>query len=183
MIRSATSLSVWAACAAVLLAGCGAGSGPDRESASDGRAHPRTTVTVTTTPPTTSSTATSWPTPGMPTVAHTGRPTPAAAPTGPTVVSCYLADGTARMSDGSLAYSDRCHESAGHPDFDSAGAKSWVDCVIANGQEYCANRFAPPTARAGEDTRPATSPDPGTPSATGPAATQTGGTGTLTTTP
>ena len=178
MIRSATSVTVAAACAAVFLAGCGLGSGSDRDSATDRGATSGTTITVTTTPPATSSTATSSPTPETATAANTGRQTAAPAPTGPVFVSCYLADGTARMSDGSLVYSDRCHESAGHPNFDSAEAKSWVDCVIANGHEYCSNRFAPPAASENENTGPThDSPDttgqavppgdaPGTPAST-----------------
>lgn len=79
--------------------------------------------------------------------------------TGPTFVRCHLADGTALMSDGSHVYMDSCHESAGLPNFDSAAARAWSECVIANGQDWCANAFAPETANTPDTVPPARAPE------------------------
>jgi hypothetical protein len=47
------------------------------------------------------------------------------------------------MSDGSHVYTDRCHESASHPNFDSGAARAWSECVINNGHDFCARQYAP----------------------------------------
>ena len=76
---------------------------------------------------------------------------PAAAPVVPTFVECYLADGTALMSDGTTTYMDSCNESAGGPYLledgspaityspeDLADASYWSNCIEAgNTSEYC----------------------------------------------
>lgn len=116
-----------------------------------------TTTTSTATSSTTAPTTSEAPEPS-PEPANGSAPAPEVAPVVPvapvavpTFVRCYLADGTALMSDGSHVYVDRCHESASHPSFDSGAARAWSECVIANGQDYCARQFAP---------APAPSPDP-----------------------
>lgn len=98
-----------------------------------------------------------------PTSEVASAPAPGAAPAAPTFVRCYLADGTALMSDGSTTYVDSCNESAGGPprladgrsiyELDApppapvkppeveaekrAGHDWWAECIAANTAEYC----------------------------------------------
>ncbi|QGW24509.1 hypothetical protein GJR88_02272 [Dietzia sp. DQ12-45-1b] len=101
-----------------------------------------------------------WPVPESKVAEQTTEPAPeaapaytapAAAPAAPTFVECYLADGTALMSDGTTTYLDTCNESAGGPYLledgspaityspeDLADASYWSDCIEAgNTAEYC----------------------------------------------
>ncbi|MEH6819925.1 MAG: hypothetical protein V7706_08295 [Dietzia psychralcaliphila] len=102
----------------------------------------------------------SWPVP-EPTTEPTSEPVAAtapaavpaapAAPAAPTFSHCYLADGTAMMSDGTTTYMDSCNESAGGPYLledgspaityspeDLADANSWSNCIEAGGtSESC----------------------------------------------
>lgn len=78
-------------------------------------------------------------------------PAPMAPAAAPTFVECYLADGTALMSDGSHVYTDSCNESAGGPYLledgspaiiyspeDLADASYWSNCIEAgNTSKYC----------------------------------------------
>ncbi|MFB9260255.1 hypothetical protein [Dietzia aerolata] len=89
--------------------------------------------------------------------AATQAPAAAAAPT---FSYCYLADGTAMMSDGTTTYMDTCNESAGGPprladgrsiyELDTppvrapeveaekqAGHDWWAECIAVNTPEYC----------------------------------------------
>ena len=133
----------------LVLAGCATDSAEPDDPASSATTEGATTSSVST-----ATSATTTPSvPSEATAEIVSEPDPASATTsaGPAFVRCYLADGTALMTDGSHVYVDRCHESASHPNFDSGAARAWSECVIANGQDYCARQFA---------TAPAPSPDP-----------------------
>lgn len=135
-----------AATSLLVLAGCATDFAEPNAPASSSTTAGDTTSSVSTTK---SSTTTSS-VPSETTAESVSEPVRASSTTsaGPTFVRCYLADGTALMSDGSHVYMDSCHESASHPNFDSDAARSWSECVVANGQDYCARQFAPTAAPA-----------------------------------
>ncbi len=116
-----------------------------------------TTTTSTATSSTTAPTTSEAPEPS-PEPATGSAPAPEVAPVVPvapvavpTFVRCYLADGTALMSDGTTTYLDTCNESAGGPYLledgspaityspeDLADASYWSNCIEAgNTAEYC----------------------------------------------
>lgn len=108
------------AATALLVAGCATGDDTEAPETSTSTS----TSTSTTTPPTTSETPEPTPEPEpVPEPAPEPAPAPVAvapvapAPvyTPPTFSYCYLADGTAMMSDGTTTYMDSCNESAGGP--------------------------------------------------------------------
>lgn len=148
---------VAAAFTALLLTGCASGTETTEPTGT-------TTPATTTTSETTSSTSSSPPPPAPETEepapvapAPAAAPAPVAAPvyTPPTFLYCYLADGTAMMSDGTTTYMDSCNESAGGPylledgrsiydlpqydDVDWEADRAWSDCIQAGGtSETCA---------------------------------------------
>lgn len=114
----------------------------------------------------------SWPVPqDLTEASEAATPTPgtaapaadqASAPSTATFVRCYLADGTALMSDGTHQYMDTCNESAGgpylledgtsiydnHPELaptrapaveaeKQAGHDWWAECMAANTADFC----------------------------------------------
>lgn len=114
-----------AAVAILAIGGCSAGA-PEPESDSSSSSTSSSAPTGTTTSSATSSSTTTSeasPTPEPAPAREEAAPAPAevapapAAPdvVAPTFVRCYLADGTALMSDGTHQYMDTCNESAGGP--------------------------------------------------------------------
>lgn len=137
-----------AAASLVVLAGCATDSaepGVSLPSPTNSGATTSRASMTTTTPSSTTPSAPADVTVGNPPQADAAS-VPAPSSPSPTFVRCYLADGTALMSDGSRAYMDRCHESASHPNFDSDAARSWSECVTANGHDFCARQYAPAAA-------------------------------------
>lgn len=133
----------------LVLAGCA--SDPDETEAPTSTTSSSTSSnSTTTTAPTTSESPDLTPEPAPePAVASVPvAPAPAASPS---FVRCYLADGTALMSDGTTIYLDSCNESAGGPYLledgspaityspeDFADASYWSNCIEAgNTSEYC----------------------------------------------
>lgn len=137
-----------AAASLVVLAGCATDSaepGVSLPSPTNSGATTSRASMTTTTPSSTTPSAPADVTVGNPPQADAAS-VPAPSSPSPTFVRCYLADGTALMSDGSRVYMDRCHESASHPNFDSDAARSWSECVTANGHDFCARQYAPAAA-------------------------------------
>lgn len=103
----------------LVLAGCSTDSG---EAEVPTTTTSTSTSSTTTTPPTTSETPEPEPAPEPEPVPEPAPEPVAVAPvapapvyTPPTFSYCYLADGTAMMSDGTTTYMDSCNESAGGP--------------------------------------------------------------------
>lgn len=139
------------AATALLVAGCATGTESEAPETSTSTTSV-TTSSTTTTPPTTSETPDPPPEPEpAPEPAVAPAPAYTAPVAAPTFSYCYLADGTAMMSDGTTTYMDSCNESAGGPYLledgspaityspeDLADANSWSNCIEAGGtSETC----------------------------------------------
>lgn len=143
---------------ALALAGCGT-TGEDEATVTNTKPPTSTSETSSSAAPTTESASTA---PEDDPTEESSVPEPQAevvpaeqtAAQAPTFVRCYLADGTALMSDGSTTYMDTCNESAGGPYLledgspaityspeDYAEAGQWSSCVETNGTEYCTQQL------------------------------------------
>lgn len=154
-----------AAAAAILLAAAGCSSDDSEPTSTPTPESTTSSSSVTSSPafsdvpepePTTEDTQAPAPAP------EAAIPAPAPAPAAPTFVRCFLADGTALMSDGTTTYMDSCHEFAGGPPrladgtsiYDNhpglaptkapeveaekqAGHAWWAECIAANTPDFC----------------------------------------------